>query len=127
MFSLSRTHVASVIASLRAICFHPTSSFGKTRTRRSTDLTGGLGICGNKGRHVQRSASSRGSGGCQLVPSMSVVNTTVSVIAISGMSCWLPRDLTTTPLDQIDAEIAEIQKRPPGKLNVNHGRLRLGV
>lgn len=75
------------------------------------------------------------------------------------MSRWLPRDLVTMPLDQIDAEIAEIKKRPPGqqtvdsterlrdlyearerivgggchrgrgrfRLNVNNGKLRLGV
>jgi hypothetical protein len=35
------------------------------------------------------------------------------------MSRWLPRDLVTMPLDQIDAEIAEIQKRSPGQQTVD--------
>ena len=35
------------------------------------------------------------------------------------MSRWLPHDLTTMPLDQIDAEIAEIQARPPGQRTVD--------
>jgi len=41
------------------------------------------------------------------------------MVAISVMSRWLSRDLVTTPLDQIDAEIAEIQKRPPGQQTVD--------
>jgi hypothetical protein len=79
------------------------------------------------------------------------------MVAISDMSRWLPRDLTSMPLDQIDAEIAEIQGRPPGqrtvdsterlrdlsdardrivgssrgrgrfRLSVNNGKLRLGL
>jgi len=44
MFSRSRIHVESVIESARDRRFHPASSFGKTRTRRRTDLTGGLGM-----------------------------------------------------------------------------------
>jgi hypothetical protein len=41
------------------------------------------------------------------------------MVAISVMSRWLPRDLTSMPLDQIDAEIAEIQARPPGQRTVD--------
>lgn len=41
-----------------------------------------------------------------------VVNTSVSMVAISFMSRWLPKDLSTLPLSAIEAEIISIEKTP---------------
>lgn len=56
--------------------------------------------------------------GSSLPLAIGVVNTAVSVIAISHMSRWLSRDLLTKPLGAIEAEIEALSKMDPSRRSV---------